>query len=103
LGYDPNAKGLREPSPFEAAVLFALGNRVGVLDMSDTRDSPPVIFLPVEMYGGTVEPERVAARRRKNKAARRARRGLPPRHVSNVLHSRFGYTKHVPGIPAAVK
>lgn len=46
--------GLREPTPYERAMLFAMG------------DKP--------MYGGTVEPWRRDQRRRRNKAARAARR-----------------------------
>jgi hypothetical protein len=50
----PEPRGLREPTPYERSMLFALGNQ--------------------PMYGGTVDPEVVRERRRRNKAARKARR-----------------------------
>ncbi|AYB69401.1 hypothetical protein SEA_GANCHO_59 [Mycobacterium phage Gancho] len=87
---------VREPTPFEAAVLFALGNRTVV---RPTGGAP--IHLPVNVmspiYGGTVEPETVAARRRRNKAARAARKGRRVRVYGRVYQSRFGYAhRHNP-------
>lgn len=84
----------REPTPYEAAVLHALGNRTAVLDMSTKNRRPievPVSVLSGGIYGGTVEPERVAGRRRRNKAARAARSGRQRRVHGRVYRSRFGY------------
>jgi hypothetical protein len=53
-GPAPEPRGLQEPTPYERSLLFALGNK--------------------PMYGGTVDPEVVRERRRRNKAARKARR-----------------------------
>jgi hypothetical protein len=51
---EPAAVPFRDPTAYERAVLSAMGTR--------------------PMYGGTVEPWRVADRRRRNRAARAARR-----------------------------
>ena len=86
--------GLREPTPYEASILHALGNRTAVIDMS-TKNHPSlevrVDVVSGGIYGGTVEPERVAGRRRRNKAARAARSGRRRRVHGHVYRSRFGY------------
>lgn len=102
---------LRDPSPFEAAVLFALGNRTTVIEGRATnkrgRVIHPPIVLPVTVasggiYGGTVEPERVAARRRRNKAARAARSGQRRRTFGHVYRPKFGWPVNVPGITPGI-
>lgn len=99
----PRPEPMREPTPFEAAILFALGNRTTVIDCG----SRPPMEVPVAvasggMYGGTVEPERIAHRRRRNKVARASRRGRQRRTTGRVYRSRFGYPIHVPGITPPV-
>ena len=102
---------VRDPSPFEAAVLFALGNRATVIEGRATnkrgRVIHPPIVLPVTVasggiYGGTVEPERVAARRRRNKAARAARSGQRRRTFGHVYRPKFGWPVNVPGITPGI-
>lgn len=102
---------VRDPSPFEAAVLFALGNRTAVIEGRATNKRgrvihPPVV-LPVSVasggiYGGTVEPERVAARRRRNKVARASRRGNRRRTFGHVYRPKFGWPVNVPGITPGI-
>lgn len=75
--FDPDAKGLREPTAYEQAVLLALGNRETTIDRSQVGGAPmtvPVSVASGGMYGGTVEPWRVEQRRARNKAARKMRR-----------------------------
>ncbi|WP_431231485.1 hypothetical protein ACQ856_18155 [Mycolicibacterium psychrotolerans] len=94
-----NRPEYRDPTPYEVAVLAALGNRMVTID----RGGNPPMVVPVSvasggMYGGTVEPERVAKRRRRNKAARAARSGARRRVRGRVYKSPFGYPVVVPGI-----
>jgi hypothetical protein len=109
--YSFGADPLREPTPFEAAVLFALGNRTTVIEGRATNKRGRVIRPPVEVpvsvmsggiYGGTVEPERVAARRRRNKAARAARSGNRRRTYGHVYRPKFGWPVNVPGITPGI-
>lgn len=102
---------IREPSPFEAAVLFALGNRTVVIEGRATNKRGRVIRPPIELpltvasggiYGGTVEPARVAARRRRNKSARAARSGNRRRTFGHVYRPRFGWPVNVPGITPGI-
>lgn len=95
------AAGLREPTPYEAAILLALGNRTTLVDQSRHRHRPVEVRIEVAsggIYGGTVEYTRIQARRRRNKAARAARKGrrLPVR--GRVYRSKFGYPIDIPGI-----
>ena len=94
---------LREPTAYEAAILYAMGNRWALVD----RMSGPPMFAPVNtisggVYGGTVGPARIAKRRARNKAARAARRGRTRRPTGHVYRSPFGYPVTVPGITAGV-
>lgn len=75
--FDPDAKGLREPTAYEASVLEALGNRTTVIDRSSVGQPPVEVHIANVsggMYGGTVEPWRIEQRRARNKAARLMRR-----------------------------
>lgn len=83
-------KGLREPTAYESAVLMALGGRSVTIDRSQIGGRPwvvPINLASGGVYGGTTEPWRVEERRRRNKAARRARKGrLPHRARGHVRH-----------------
>lgn len=78
--FDPDAKGLREPTAYELATLQALGNRTTVVHRPDAPNgTPKALEFPVNtlsggVYGGTVEPWRVEQRRQRNKAARAMRK-----------------------------
>lgn len=87
--FDPDAKGLRAPTPFEMSVVSALGNhRTVTINRPNGPPGHRVMTFPLHqvsdaVYGGTVEPWRVEARRRRNKAARKARVNNS-RHVAGV-------------------
>lgn len=88
----------RAPTPYESAMLSALGARETTIDRSQIGGRPMVVPVNIAsggVYGGTVEPWRVDQRRRRNKAARRARKGRLPHRARGSV--RVGVRAAVPG------
>lgn len=93
-----DADAIREATAYELAVLQALGSRETTIDRSQLGGMPMVVPVAIAsggMYGGTVEPWRKEERRRRNKAARRARKGRAAGRVRGSV--RHGVRGAVPG------
>lgn len=98
-GFAPTGAPFREPTAYETAILFAMGNRMVTIDMH--RRPPVTVPLTIASGGvfmGIADDRRVPKDRERNKRARAARSGRRRRHYGRVYRSPFGYHVTVPGI-----